>query len=88
MGINYALLNNQYRVCTILMNYIFILENNIKQINNIIEMLNVKCDNLITKLITIDKQIYEIIDFETTNQIQENIDEINLHEAWDYYDCK
>jgi hypothetical protein len=88
MGINYALLNNQYRVCNILMNYIFILENNIKQINNIIEMLNVKCDNLITKLITIDKQIYEIIDFETTNQIQENIDEINLHEAWDYYDCK
>ena len=94
MGNSYSLLNTQYGVCNILSNEIVILENNIKKINNILKLLNDKCDTIITKSIKIDKQVYELIDYNNnnlvtlnhTNTIQTNKD--NLYEMWDYSDLQ
>ena len=90
MGNNYSLLNTQYGLCNILTNEIVILENNIKKINNILELLNDKCDTLITKVIKIDKQVYEIIDYELTNsnQADNSLNDADLHDVWDYSDLQ
>ena len=91
MGNSYSLLNTQYGVCNILSNEIVILENNIKKINNILELLNDKCDNLITKVIKIDKQVYELIDYNSVSLNDANTNQTNkdnLHDMWDYSDLQ
>ena len=85
MGNSYSLLNNQYGVCNILSNEIDILENNINKINTILELLNDKCDNLITKVIKIDKQVYELLDYKSKMY---NKYDTTLHEDWDYSDLR
>ena len=85
MGHNYSLLNTQYGVCNILSNDIVILENNINKINTILELLNDKCDNLITKVIKIDKQVYELLDYKSKMYNQYDT---TLHEVWDYSDLR
>ena len=57
------------------------LEQNIKNIDLMIKMLNNKCDKILTKIVDVDNKTYEII--ETTSKKNKIKDFGN---EWDYYD--
>lgn len=56
------------------------LEQNIKNIENMLLLLNKKCDKIITKIVTIDNRTYEHIETRKNDLIIEDASE------WDYYD--
>ena len=60
------------------------LENNVKKVNNMLDLLNLKCDKIITKVEKVDNKVYELVDLV-------NVDKFNTPERiptsdWDYYD--
>ena len=57
------------------------LEQNIKNIDLMIKMLNNKCDKILTKIVDVDNKIYEIIEATTKDK---NIKDFG--NEWDYYD--
>jgi len=59
------------------------LEKNIKNIDLMLQMLNNKCDNILTKVVDVDQKTYELL--ETTSRNKSIKDFGN---EWDYYDFK
>ena len=69
---------------TLLKKQIIELENNVKKVDNMLELLNLKCDKIITKVTEVDNKLYEIVDLV-------NVDKTKAPERiptseWDYYD--
>ena len=60
------------------------LEHNIKKIDNVLELLNLKCDKIITKVDILDNKTYELIDIVKNDDSPLNFPR-NCSE-WDYYD--
>jgi len=57
------------------------LEQNIKNIDLMIKMLNNKCDKILTKIVDVDNKTYEIIETTSKNKIVKD-----FGNEWDYYD--
>ena len=78
MGNLYSILDSgKPDVDTILKEEIVKLENNVKQIDKMLELLNLKCDKVISKIDSIDDK--------TTELVQKNESSPQFNE-WDYYD--
>ena len=56
------------------------LEQNIKNIDSMLKLLNKKCDGIMTKVVELDNKTYEIIDTFRNETLSEDATE------WDYYD--
>lgn len=69
---------------TILKKQIIELENNVKKVDNMLELLNLKCDKIITKVTEVDNKVYEIVDL--VNVDKTKTPERILNSEWDYYD--
>ena len=57
------------------------LESNIKKIDNMLELLNFKCDKIITKVEKLDDKTYELIDI-----VNYKTKTPHTCSEWDYYD--
>ena len=78
MGNLYSILDSgKPDVDTILKEEIVKLEKNVKQIDKMLELLNLKCDKVISKIDSIDDK--------TTELVQKNESSPQFNE-WDYYD--
>ena len=78
MGNLYSILDSgKPDIDTILKEEIVKLENNVKQIDKMLELLNLKCDKVISKIDSIDDKITELV------QKNESSPQFN---EWDYYD--
>jgi hypothetical protein len=78
MGNLYSILDSgKPDVDTILKEEMVKLEKNVKQIDKMLELLNLKCDKVISKIDSIDDK--------TTELVQKNESTIQFNE-WDYYD--
>lgn len=60
------------------------LENNVKKVDNMLELLNLKCDKIITKVEEVDNKVYELVDLVKVDKF--NTPEIIPNSEWDYYD--
>ena len=56
------------------------LEQNIKNIDEMLKLLNKKCEEIMTKVVELDNKTYEIIDIFKNEKLSEEAAE------WDYYD--
>lgn len=56
------------------------LEQNVKNIDSMLKILNNKCDEIMTKVVEVDNKTYEIIDTFRNEKLSEDATE------WDYYD--
>ena len=78
MGNLYSILDSgKPDVDTIIKEEIVKLEKNVKQIDKMLELLNLKCDKVISKIDSIDDK--------TTELVQKNESSPQFNE-WDYYD--
>ena len=57
------------------------LEENVKKIDKMLELLNLKCDKIITKVVEIDNKTYEIVD-----KMKNKTHNATQCSEWDYYD--
>ena len=86
MGNIYSLidLSQNQELDTVLKTEIEKLEENVKQVDKMLELLNLKCDKIITKVVEIDNKTYDIKEKINSKPSFSN----NECNEWDYYDLQ
>lgn len=86
MGNVYSMIDfsENEKLDTLLKNQILELENNVKNVDNIIKLFNLKFDKIITKVENIDNKVYELVDLVNLDKCK-TPEKIHNSE-WDYYE--
>ena len=85
MGNIYSLIDaqkNNNKINYVLQQEIINLEDNVKKVEKMLQLLNIKCDKIVTKVVNIENKTYEIIDKIDLKSSTKH----SYCTEWDYYD--